>query len=116
MDNPELSEIEETLRADEEELIKDVGETLKHRISENNGQFTETIPIKPDSSLDLTDSQGNLRSYFVHIANASGNEAVEELYKLASKVQGKFPEIKFTFERDIEGKSIAYTVAEGTNK
>lgn len=116
MDYPELSEIEKAIEAEEESYIEQAGEALKKKVAENNGQFSETIPIMPNGFLDLTDETGSLRSYFAHVANAGGKEAVEGLYKLAYNVQRKNPELAFTFERDTEGRSIIYTVRENSKK
>lgn len=116
MDNPEVSGIEEAIRKEEESYVEDAGEGIRKKVVANGGQFSETLRIKPNGFLDLTDEQGGLKSYFAHVANAGRSGAVEELYKLAFKVQERIPQLAFTFERDTGGQSITYTVKENVKK
>ncbi|EKD65461.1 MAG: hypothetical protein ACD_50C00083G0020 [uncultured bacterium] len=106
METPELSDIEKKIKKEEEQDIIDLGETLKRKIAENGGQFSETIPILPDGKLEIMDKDNNLKSLFAH----RGRDNPEDLYRLAFKVQQKAPELVFTFARASEGQSISYTV------
>lgn len=116
MDNPELSKIGKAIRTEDEGYVDYAAKTLRMKAAANNGLFSETVLIKPNGFLDLTDKNGDLKSYFAHLANAGENESVEELYKLAYRVQQKAPELVFTFERDNEGQSITYTVRESSSE
>ncbi len=91
---------------DENISIEFLAETLKTKIVKNGGEFSETISITPEGKLELMDSEGKLKSLFVHFAI----EGPEELFKIAEVVQDKFPELKFHFERDHEGHWIKYTI------
>ena len=106
METPELSDIEKGIKEKEEQETIELGETLKRKVAENGGQFSETIPILPNGKLEIMDKDRNLKSLFAH----QGQDAPEELYRLAFKVQQKAPELIFTFAWDREGRSISYTV------
>ena len=111
-DIPDLQEIENAIKEEEESCIEQARETLEQRVAANNGLFSETLDIKPDGSLGLTDENGELKSYFAHVAY----EGVEKLYELAYKVVERNPKLALTFEIDPAGQSVTYTVRENTKE
>src|SRR4030042_2503009 len=111
-DIPDLQKTEKAFQKEKESYIEQARETLEERVAANKGQFSETLNIEPSGSLGLTDENGNLKSYFAHVAYPG----VEELYQLAYEVVERNPNLAFTFVRDPAGQSITYTVRENAKE
>ena len=92
----------------EEEYVRELAETLKKKIREGGGSFSETISIRSDGKLEVMEKNQQLKSLFAH----EGQSGPEDLYRLAFRVQQETPELTFSFQRDPEGKSITYTTSE----
>lgn len=118
MDNPELAEIEEALRKEEEEGLEKAGNGILERIAANNGSYSETLELDPKGFIiNLTDQEGGIKSFLAHLASLeSPKTGAEAVYQVAYRVQEKFPQIAFTFERDPNAKSITYTVTKSPDK
>lgn len=104
---PTLIDLDKLDREEAEAMVKDVGEILGRKMKDNNGIFSEILPIKPGGELETVDSNQNVKSLFaVNAGNAEG------LFKLAFRVQEKFPNLSFGFDRDPNGQWIKYSVSE----
>ena len=74
-------------------------------IVDHDGSYSETLVIKENGQFDDIRMDGMSR-IMLHEANTP-----EELYKIAKEIQDKYPEYKFSFETDLYGKWIKYTVS-----
>lgn len=92
-----------------EDDVECVGEALKWRIENANGDFGETLHLLPNGSIKLpTKSEGEMVSLFAHI----GSNSVDELQHLAQLITTKYPELKFTFKVDNVRSWIKYSVTQ----
>lgn len=98
---------------EEQELIQ-LGEVFKKRLAENNGRFSEELTLTPQGKISLKTKEGELASKFAHIALFTQGEnqgsGFESVFKLASKINEKFPELQFGFEQNPERNILTYTV------
>ena len=112
---------EEDFKKWEEEEIDEYGQILKKKVSEGNGEFSEIIPIDSDGNLRAEDQKGKPLSLFGTLVSAEsssphifvagrGAGGTEALYQAAAKVQTRFPELQFNFDKDPAGQWIKYTV------
>lgn len=92
-----LGQLEAEEKEEEEARIQDVAASLKKRIAENNGEFSETIPVDARGKLEQIDEDlegtGNPRSLLVHEAyiTEEGGGGPESLYGVAKKVKVTIP-------------------------
>lgn len=66
--------------------------------------YSETFTINPRGTFDDVRPDGRSR-----LAFELGNTP-EEVYRCAQEVMERYPEYRFTFTRDPEGKTFTYTV------
>ena len=112
---PTLDELKTLEEEDKVKEINDLGVLLKRHMSNSEGKFSETLQIDPKGSLKWETSEGKLVSLFSYIAIADEEKTgsgVESLFRLAKRVNDKFPELHFDFEQDQNRTSIKYTVSE----
>jgi len=92
---------------EEEREIEDLGDLLKSKILGNRGEYSEKLTITGRDDFERQNLDGTLTSFFAHMA-----QNPENLYLLSKKIQEKFPELEFNFERDENDQWIKYTVKE----
>ena len=101
------AEIEADPRRLKNEMLWELANEFKNdfKISEN---FSETLHIKSDGTLDYIRMGDIMPALFVVISDV---KTVNEFYEVVKKFTEIYPEYKFNFETDPEGKWIKYSVS-----
>ena len=96
----------ETLDLDSEQ-VEDLGRIFKKKILDNKGEYSESLIIDDHGFVNWENPDGSLTSLFSQMA-----QKPENIYLLAKKIQERFPELEFNFEKDEYGKKLDYTIKE----
>jgi hypothetical protein len=77
-------------------------ESFESMLDKHN-PYSETLAIKDDGSFDLMRPDG--------VPKYVDAKSPNELYEMAQRVEGTYPNLQFQFQRDPKGKWMKYTVS-----